>query len=129
LGRSWKNPFNKKDFVVTNAYTNEEIVVRRASFLPPRFTILDAQGERGIVCMASMLRNRYTIHIKERQPWTFRMPLYSISFWGGTVESAEFWVILGPSKMEWNILIKPGIDDQPLVATLSFIHVEYWNYA
>ncbi|MCX7424327.1 MAG: hypothetical protein NTW96_01615 [Planctomycetia bacterium] len=129
LGRSWANPFNKKDFVVVNAEMGEEIVVRRVSFFPPRFTIVDSQGVRGTVCMTSILRNKYTINVSEGQRWTFRMPLFKVGFWGGTDESPEFWVIEGPSKMQWSILIKPGIEDQPLVAALSFIHVERWNYS
>jgi hypothetical protein len=126
--RSWK-PFTKKDFVVTDAQTQQEIIFRRLSRFPPRFQILDAQGERGIVRMTSILRNKYTISLKDRQPWTFRMPLFTIKFWGGAGNSPEFWVMIGPSKMEWNILIKPGIDDQPLAAALSFIHVQWWNYS
>jgi prepilin-type N-terminal cleavage/methylation domain-containing protein len=128
LGRSWGNPFNKKDFVVADPQTGEEIVLRRASFFPPRFTIMDAQGVRGTVRMVSILRNEYAIHVTGRQPWTFRMPLFNYTFWGGTDESPEFWVI-ERTKMDWHFLIKPGIEDQPLVAALSFIHVERWNYS
>jgi hypothetical protein len=127
-GRSWGNPFNKKDFVVTNPQTREEVILRRVSFASSRFRIIDAQGERGAVRKASILRNKYTIEVSGRRPWTFKMPLFTIRFWGETDESSEFWVMLGSSKMEWNILVKPGVDDQPLVAALSFIHVEWWNY-
>ena len=79
--------------------------------------------------MMSILRIKYTISVKGRQPWTFRMPLFTNRFWGGTDESPEFWVVVRPSQMEWNILIKPGIEDQPLVAALSFIHSERWNHS
>jgi len=129
LGRSWANPFNKKDFVVADSKTGEEIVIRRRSFFPPRFAIMDARGVRGTVCMVSILRNRYTINVQGRRPWRFRMPLFTVYFWGETGESSEFWVIVGPSKMDWSILIKCGIEDQPLVAALSFIHNEWWNYS
>jgi hypothetical protein len=30
--------------------------------------------------------------------------------------------------MEWSILIRPGISDQPVVAALAFIHNHKWNY-
>jgi len=129
LGRGWKNPFKTKDFVVANPRTGEELIFRRGSFFPSRFTILDARDEIGVVCLTSLLRNKYTINVKGRQPWTFRMPLFTVRFWGGTDQSPEFWVIVGPSKMEWNILIKPALEDQPLVASLSFIHHQWWNYS
>ena len=79
--------------------------------------------------MVSILRNKYTINVTGKQPWTFKMPMFKVGFWGGTDESPEFWVREGPSTMEWSILIRPGIEDQPLVAALSFIHVERWNYS
>jgi prepilin-type N-terminal cleavage/methylation domain-containing protein len=127
-GRTWGNPFNKKDFVVADPQTGKEIVLRRASFLPPRFTIIDAQGVRGTVAMVSILRNKYTIKVTARQPRTFRMPLFSILFWGGAGDSPEFWV-RKRTKMDGHILIRPGIEEQPLVAALSFIHVERFNYS
>lgn len=128
LGRSWGNPFNKKDFVVADPQTGEEIVIRRATFLPSRFTIIDAQGARGTVCMVSLLRNKYAITLTGRQPWTFRMPLFTVGFWGETGELPEFWVE-EVTKMAWEILIRAEIEDQALVAAaLSFIHVERWNY-
>jgi hypothetical protein len=127
LGRSWGNPLDKMDFIVTDPQTGEEIVLRRVSFFPSRFTITDTQGERGTVCMVSILRNKYAINITGRRPWTFKMPLFRVGFWGETDESSEFWVRM-VTQMAWDILIKPGIDDQPLVAALSFIHIERWSY-
>jgi hypothetical protein len=128
LGWRWGNPFNKRDFVVASPQTNEEIVFRRISFLPPRLMINDARGESGTVCMVSVLRNKYRINVTARQSWTFRMPLFKVVFWGGTDESPEFWV-REVTKMAWNILIKPGIEVQPLLAALCFIHVERFNYS
>ncbi len=128
LGRSWGNPFNKKDLVVADPQTGEEIVLRRVSFFPSRFTITDAEGVRGTVRMVSILRNKYAINVTGRQPWTFRMPLFRVLFWGETEESPEFWV-REVTKMDWDIHIRTGIEDQPLVAALSFIHVERFNYS
>lgn len=126
--RSWWNPFYKKEFVVTDVRSGEEVVLRRASFFPSRFLIIQARAIIGSVCRASILRNKYTINVHGGQSWVFRMPLFSVHFFGGTKESTEFWVVIGPSKMEWNVLIKPGIADQPLVAALSLIHHMAWNY-
>jgi hypothetical protein len=56
------------------------------------------------------------------------MPLFKVWFWGETDESPEFWV-REVTKMAWDILIRPGIENQPLMAVLSFIHVERWNYS
>ena len=47
LGRNWQNPFDKKEFVVASPQTGEEIVIRRVSFFPSRFTIIDAQVQEG----------------------------------------------------------------------------------
>ncbi len=78
--------------------------------------------------MVSILRNRYAIRMTGRQPWTYIMPLFRVAFCGGTDESPEFWVI-EVTKMAWDILIRPGIENQPLLAVLSFIHVERFNYS
>jgi hypothetical protein len=56
------------------------------------------------------------------------MPLFTVRFWGESRSGAEIWVVVGPSKMEWTILIKPGVNDRLLVPALAFIHNEWWNY-
>jgi hypothetical protein len=56
------------------------------------------------------------------------MPLFTIRFYGFSSAGPEIWVRVGRSKMEWNILIKAGVEEQPLVAALAFIHTEWWNY-
>jgi hypothetical protein len=127
-GRSLGNPLNKPDFVVTDAAAGNEVVIRRTSFCPSRFSIADDQGVRGTLRMASVLRNKYTIQVGGDPLRTFRMPLFTVRFWGGTEAAPEFWVIVGHSKMEWSILLRPGLESQPLLATLSFIHTEWWNY-
>jgi hypothetical protein len=128
-GPSPGNPLHKPDFVVTDATVGKEIVIRRTSFFRSSFSISEDRVERGIVRMVSLFRNKYTIHVEGKPRWTFRMPLFSFRFWGATNEAAEFWAIVGPSKMEWNILLKPGLEPQPLLASLSFIHTEWWNYS
>jgi ABC-type antimicrobial peptide transport system permease subunit len=91
--------------------------------------IAAGRGARGSLRVASVLRNRYTIQVDGKPLWTFRTPLFTVRFWGGTDEAAEFWVVLSPSKMDWSLLVKPGVEHQPLLASLSFIHSEWWNYS
>jgi hypothetical protein len=126
------NPFNKPDFVIGEPYAEShaqgELIIRRASFIPPLFNIIEAGTIIGRIGMRSIFRNKYAIDIDGVNSWTFRMPLFTISFHGDSSAGTEIWVVLGPSKREWNILIKPGVKEQPLVAALSFIHAEWWNY-
>jgi len=77
--------------------------------------------------MRSMFRNKYSVSIAGVNSWTFRMRLFTIRFYGVSSAGAEIWVVVGPSKMEWNILIKAGVKERPLVAALAFIHTEWWN--
>jgi hypothetical protein len=79
--------------------------------------------------MRSMFRNKYSIDIVGLNSWTLRMPLFTVRFCGDSRAGSEIWVVVGPSKMEWNILIKAGIEERPLVAALAFIHNEWWNYS
>ena len=131
-GRGWANPFNKADFVVEGADGQMETVIRRASFVPPVFHIMDRDRVIGRIRMISPLRNKYTIDINGVNSWTFRMPLFTILFHGDSNNSSnktEIWVAVGPSEMEWSILIRPGINDRHLISALAFIHNERWHYA
>jgi len=128
-GCSLKNPFNKRDFVMAEPDGSNEVIVSRASFFPPVFNI--QQGERtfGNIKLCSPLRNKYSIEIDGRGSWMFRMPLFTISFYGVSSTGADIWVVVGPSEMEWSILLKSGIKEWPLAAALAFIHNERWHYS
>jgi hypothetical protein len=128
-GRSIRNPFGKPDFVINDIGGQNEIVIRRASFIPPAFMVMEERASIGRIRLTTILRNRYEIMLSEMQPLTFRMPLFTVRFWGGSKSGPEVWVAVGPSKMEWSILVKPGLDDRHLIAVLSFIHVEWWNFS
>jgi hypothetical protein len=82
----------------------------------------------GRVKMCSVFRNKYAIDIDPVNSWTFRMPLFTIRFFGDSRAGPEIWVAVGPSKMEWRVLIKRDTREWPLLAALAFIHVEAWNY-
>ena len=51
------NPFNKPDFVIADPDGRDEVVIRRASFIPPVFNIMAADRVIGTVRMRSMFRN------------------------------------------------------------------------
>jgi hypothetical protein len=124
------NPFFKADFVLAGPDEKEELIIRRVSFIPSIFFMREPDGGiLGEIRMRSVLRNKYTIDFKGGDSWTFRMPLFTTNFWGDSNEEAGVWVMVGPSKMEWNILVSPGIDDRLLVPAVAFVHHEWWNYS
>lgn len=98
------NPFNKPDFVIAGADGKDEVVIRRASFIPPVFDIIEAGRVIGRVRMRSLFRNKYAIDIDGVNSWTFRMPLFTIRFFGDSSTGVEIWVAVGPSKKEWRSL-------------------------
>jgi hypothetical protein len=122
------NPFNKPDFVIADPDGRDEVVISRASFIPPVFNIMEAGRIIGRVRMCSVFRNKYAIDIDRVNSWTFRTPLFTIRFFGDSRSGPEIWVAVGPSKMEWSVLIKRDAHEWPLLAALAFIHVEAWNY-
>jgi hypothetical protein len=127
-GRGPGNPFNKPDFVIKEPDAKDEVIIRRTSFVPPVFNITDAGRGIGRIKMCSIFRNKYGIEIDGVNSWTFRMPLFTVRFYGDSSSGPEMWVSLGRSKMEWIILIKVGVNERPLLAALAFIHCEWWNY-
>jgi hypothetical protein len=122
-----RNPFKKPDFGVVEPDARE-LIIRRVSFIPPVFNIIDADRVIGTIKMLSVFRNKYSISIDGATSWTFRMPLFTILFFGESSAGAEIWVHVGPSEREWNILIKPGVNTTGLVAALAFIHNERYFY-
>ena len=126
---STRNPFGKPDFVVADASEKDVCLIRRESFLPSRFSIIESDQPRGTLSLCSILRNRYRICIHDVGTWTFRLTLFTVFFWGDADGVPSVWVRVGPSKMEWNVLLKPGVSATPLVFALAFIHNEWWNYS
>lgn len=126
---SARNPFGKPDFVVTDASEKEVCLIRRESFLPSRFSIVESDQAAGTISLCSILRNRYRICIRGASTWTFRLTLFTVFFWGDVDGQPSVWVRVGPSKMEWSVLLKPGLEATPMVFALAFIHNEWWNFS
>jgi hypothetical protein len=124
-----ENPLRKPDFVFAEANAREETIIRRVSFVPSTFDIVEAGGVIGTIKMLSIFRNQYSISIVGVSSWTFRMPLFTVLFFGKSAAGFEIWVRVGPSEREWSILIKPGITQRCLVAALAFIHNERYLYS
>ena len=82
----------------------------------------------GTIRMLSIFRTEYSISIGVNS-WKFRMPLFTILFFGESGVGCEIWVRVGPSEKEWSVLMKPGIAQQCLVAALAFIHNERYFYS
>jgi hypothetical protein len=127
-GRSLRNPLKKPDFVLVGPDSDENII-RRTSFAPSIFTIIEASRTIGTIEMLSLFLNRYAIRIDGQNPWIFRMPLFTILFFGESTDGVAFWVRVGPSERHWNILLQPGIAEWPLVAALAFIHSERYFHS
>jgi len=91
-GRRLGNPFNKPDFVIADPDGRGEVVICRTSFIPPVFNIMEAGRIIGRVKMCSVFRNKYAIDIDPVNSWTFRMPLFTIRFFGDSRSGPEIWV-------------------------------------
>lgn len=123
------NPLKKPDFVIAEPGSKDEMVIRRVSLAPSVFKIIEAGKVIGTIRMLSVFRNEYSITIDGVSELTFRMPLFSVRFFGESGAGVEIWVRVGPSTMTWNILIKPDSTQRPLVAALAFIHHEWYFYS
>lgn len=128
-GRNWRNPLNKPDFVFTNPAGHAEILIRRMSFVPSVFQILEGTNSIGRVSLQGLLGIKYRILLDGYGTSTFRLPLFTVRFGGDTDNGPSIWVVVGPSKMQWNVLLKPGTNDRGLVVSLAFIHNQWWNYS
>jgi hypothetical protein len=130
LGRWMENPFGKLDFVVSaKGEPRDELVIRRISFVPSIFKIMEAGNPVGTIRMRSFLWMEYAIEIQGAESLIFRLPLFTVRFWGRSAGGTVVWALIGPSKMQWNVVIRPGLGSRKLMAALAFIHNEWWNYS
>jgi hypothetical protein len=129
LGPRRGNPFTKPDFVFTEADGPAELVIHKLSCFPSGFEIRDRDAVIGRIGVRSIVRIKWGVEIEGTGSWTFSLPLFTVYFHGESQSGRDIWVIVGPSKMEWSVLIRPGINDRRLVVPLAFIHNEWWHYA
>lgn len=122
------NPLSKPDFVLFEDDQTEAFRIRRISFFPSAFCIMEKGKFIGRIRLASILRNKYEIQIDGLNPWTFHMPLFRVYFYGKSSAGAEFWVAM-VRELRWHILIGPGLPERPLAAVLAFIHNERFFYS
>ncbi|MEI6862608.1 MAG: hypothetical protein WCL04_10205 [Verrucomicrobiota bacterium] len=118
----------KPDFVVIDSTENECLRIRRHSRLLPSFEMIEDGQVIGKITLCSVLRNKYTFELRSGPTWTFRMPLFTVHFPGESSEGKQIWIIVGPSKKQWNVLIQPGADSLQLLAFLAFVHREWWKF-
>jgi hypothetical protein len=123
------NLLRKPDFVLVDQEERGVLRIRRASRLPPRFSILQNGEVVGTIGLRSFLRNKYSIVLTDGPTWTFRMPLFRIYFHGESSSDSRLWIQVGPGKTQWNLLAQAGADDVRLLAALAFIHREWWCYS
>jgi hypothetical protein len=119
----------KPDLVFTNPDQQEILRIRRSSYFPPQFELMENGGVVATISLRSILRNKYTFEFKAGPTWTFYMPLYSILFPGESTNGDHFWVRVGPSKRQWNLLVPTGVDGVQLLSCLAFVHREWWCYS
>lgn len=126
--RNFRNPFLKRDLVLSEIQSRSEITIRRLSFLPPAFGISDSDKQIGSIRLVSVLRNRYLISIEGMNSWTLRMPLFTTVFKGSSATGSEILIVMAPSERQWNVAVKRDIVCAPLIAALAFIHSERYFY-
>jgi hypothetical protein len=118
------------DFVLRDRQGIEIVRIRRSSVLPLRFEIVRSGQVVGRVCLRGLLLgNKYTIDLSEGTTWTIHLPLFSMQFHGESRGGFPLWIVVGPSKRQWSLLISRDSDDLRLLAGLAFIHRRWWCYA
>lgn len=125
---SFLNLFRRPDFVLLDHDEKEVLRIRRRTRFPPRSDILQNGEVVGTIRLRSVLLNRYSLVLKAGPTWTFRMPLFTIRFYGESSANSRVRVLMGP-KVQWMLHLSAGADDVRLVAGLAFIHRQWWCYS
>jgi len=123
------NLWRKPDFLLVDRDNREILRIKRTRRMPACFDLVDKGNPVGTVQRHGILRNKYALAFKDGATWTFRMPLFTWLFWGESNTGGRIWVRMGPSKVQWTVLMQPEADDVRLLAGLAFIHREWWCYS
>ena len=123
------NLLRKPDFVLFDTQGQEILRIVRQTRFPPRFKMVARDQVVGKIALRSLLRNKYAIEFDGGPRWLFRMTLFTVYFPGVSSTGTRVWVVVGPSKRQWNVLVEPAADNVYLLAGLAFIHREWWCYA
>ena len=122
------NIIRKPDFVLLDDTRQEVVRILRKTRLPARFKIVQSGRAIGEIARRSILRNKYSIEYEGGPTWLFRMTLFSVYFPGISSTGNRAWVVVGPSKRQWNLLVEREADSVLLIASLAFLHREWWCY-
>ena len=129
LKRSAYSPLNlvaRPDWVVTDLEGREVLRVRRTGSFPLRFEMIENGASVGTIRRRGLLRNRYTLDFLSGPSWTFYLRLFTVHFGGVSTAGEMAWILVGPPKVQWNLLFQSGTADVRLLAALAFIHREWW---
>ena len=118
----------KPDFIVRSPTGQEAARIHHLGGIPPRFAIIQSGQTVGKIIYRNVLRTRSTLEFAGGPTWNFRQPLFTIFFYGDSDAGQQLWIMVGPSKRQWNMLLPPGTEDVYLPAALAFLHREYWRH-
>ena len=123
------NLFLRSDFLVKSPEGQEVLRLRRITRIFPSFEMIKVGQIAGKLAYRSILRTSCTLELKAGPTWTFRQPLFSVSFFGSSNAGNRVWIRVGPSsKRQWNLLTQAGADDLYLLSAIAFMHREYWTH-
>lgn len=116
--------FKLPDFVVHDNASKELFRIKLKRKWPlPHFEMIE---NGSLVCtlkQRSLLRNKFTLCFANGQKWTFKEPLFSVSFSGWSEAGEKIQARLWTHNV-WYVLIDAKVDNPQLVASLAFIHRE-----
>ena len=127
----WPFPINlvfKSDLIVTDPAKAEVLRIRRVGHLIPRFEMIENGRSVGSIRYHSPLRTSCSIRFGEGVAWEMRQPLFTIFFSGASNRSERVWIMVGPSKRQWNVLVSSDALNVYLLSALALMHREYWTH-
>src|SRR5487761_1092453 len=100
----------KPELLMLDREEREVLRIRRRRRIPPCFDLIEKGQHVGTIRLRSVLRNRYTLTMNGGPTWTFRMPLFTVLFYGESSIGTRLWVLMA-HKTEWHLLIQAQADD------------------